>query len=100
MGRIFQQFPELANLGGPHRPFVLRGPGQGVNVVAQAVFHNLYAPYGRVLLPFPTPDRPMSAEFDDLGHGRDSSAGRRVRHDAPESAAGSAGPLCLAYQSI
>lgn len=100
MGRIFQQFPKLANLGGPHRPFVLRGPGQSVNVVAQAVFHNLYAPHGRVLLPFPTPDRPMSAEFDDLGHGRDSSAGCGARYDAPESADGSAGLRCLAYQSI
>ena len=100
MGRIFQQFPEPANLGGPHRPFVLRGTGQRVNVVAQAVFHDLHALHGRVLLPFPTPDRPMPAEFDDLGHGRDSSAGRGAYYGAPESTAGSADSLRLAYQSI
>lgn len=97
MGRIFQQFPELTNLGGARRPFVPRGAGQRVDMVAQAVFQNLHAPCGRDLLPFTTPNRPLSAKFDDLGHGRCSPAGR---HGAPAIAGGADCQPRPAYQSI
>ena len=97
MGRIFQQFPEMTNLGGARRPFVPRGAGQRVDMVAQAVFQNLHAPCGRDLLPFTTPNRPLSTKFDDLGHGRCSSAGR---HDAPAITGGADCQPRSAYQSI
>lgn len=100
MGRIFQQFPELTSLGGARRPFVPRGAGQRVDMVAQAVFQNLHAPCGRDLLPFTMPNRPLSAKFDDLGHGRCSPAGRCLRYGAPAIAGGADCQPRSAYHSI